>query len=159
LIGIDDGGLMAIAYRDDLEAAQLRVEDLERELAAARERNEQLEAELAGGDTAEQLANARRLAAAIEREEAERLQRQQAELADDLTRASANAGRFWRSEPVRLGVLFISCAAGVFGVLMIIGAGMASSTQFAAVACLIDAGLAALISGLVRAAFGRTDQT
>lgn len=40
------------AYRDDLEAAQLRASDLERELTELRERNRRLEIELAGGDAA-----------------------------------------------------------------------------------------------------------
>lgn len=150
---------MAIAYRDDLEAAQLRAEDLERELATLRERNAKLEAELAGGDTAEQLANARRLAAAIEREQAERLQREQAELVDHLARADAKAANFWRSEPTRVGVLFVSSAAGVFGALMIIGAVMTSSSQFAAVACVLNVALIALIAPLVRASFGRTGRS
>jgi VIT1/CCC1 family predicted Fe2+/Mn2+ transporter len=147
------------AYRDDLEAAQLRAQDLEHELATLRERNEKLEEELAGGDTAEQLANARRLAAAIQREEAERRQRQQAELDEHTAAAPTNPELFWHSEQTRLGVLCISSAAGVFGALMIIAAVMASSSRFAAVAFLVNAGLVVLIATLLRAAFGRTDRS
>jgi hypothetical protein len=41
-----------VTDRDDLEAAQLRAADLERELDALRKHNEKLEAELAGDDRA-----------------------------------------------------------------------------------------------------------
>jgi hypothetical protein len=59
-------GLLPAAYRDDLGAAQLRVADLQREVDEIRERNATLEAKLAAGDTNEQLAEARRLAAVEE---------------------------------------------------------------------------------------------
>jgi predicted RNase H-like nuclease (RuvC/YqgF family) len=60
------------AYRDDLEAAQLRASDLERELNEMRARNKALEKRVEGvRDTEEALANARRLQTALEREQQE----------------------------------------------------------------------------------------
>lgn len=79
-------------YRDDLEAAQLRADDLQRELDALRDRNQRLAAEL-GGDSAEATTNARRLAAAVAREQAEQRLREQANLDEHAARERAKADR------------------------------------------------------------------
>jgi hypothetical protein len=43
---------MTSTYRDDLEAALIRADDLEREVAELRERNQRMEAALENGDSA-----------------------------------------------------------------------------------------------------------
>ena len=65
---------MSDADRDDLEAAQTRASELEREVEELRKRNAELEG---AGETDEARENARRLAAAIERE------REEAQIRDD----------------------------------------------------------------------------
>jgi hypothetical protein len=68
------------AYRDDLEAAQARASDLEREVEGLRKRISELET----GDraTIEARENARRLAAALEREREELRQQHRWEVDD-----------------------------------------------------------------------------
>jgi hypothetical protein len=88
------------AYRDDLEAALQRGNDLEREIAALRARNQALEASLASGDTSAATTNAQRIAAAIAREQEEQRLRDDAERDERAARerAMADRARGWRPE-------------------------------------------------------------
>jgi hypothetical protein len=144
---------MTNADRDALEATQLRIEKLERELAEARERNEKLEAELAGGDTADRLATARRLTAAIQRAQVERLQRQQAAREELAARERAMcelAERRWHLEATRSGRVIAALIAGFLPAAGAVAALAYGETGVAVAALIVLAGVLALIGCIPR---------
>ena len=112
---------MSDAYRDELEAAQARASDLEREIEELRKRNAELEGT---GETDEARDNARRLAAAIEREREEAQIRDDRKLDDAMFNQAAREAASARAEkkPSAAAVMASVAIGCLIGALYAMGA-------------------------------------